>query len=212
MLITISGLDGAGKSTLIGLLKSGLERRDMRVSVSHMYRDVGAFAFGKVMLEKFTRADDAGGLKRGFGRGAVNIFARSLVWNQSLRMLVYPLDLLIFVFYRLYVEGVKRHVLIMDRYFYDTLVDLSAGRRSRAARFLSRLTPTPCVPILLDINPGEAFARKGEHTIPSLERRREAYKNVFPNGGRGLVLEAGEDIADNLLAVESAVLKRMDGR
>lgn len=210
MLITFSGLDGAGKSTLVRLLKASLERRDVPTTVSHMYRDVGVYALGKSVLKKLkrraARTEASGGQTAGRG------FAAGVVWNKTLRTLVYPLDLLIFVGYRLYVEGVKGHILIMDRYFYDTLVDVSTGRRGRVARVLARLTPTPSVPVLLDISPRQAFARKGEHSVNYLERRREAYKRVFPNGGRGLMLEGERDVRENLLAVESVVSERMAGR
>ena len=208
MLITFSGLDGSGKTTLVGLLRASLERRDVRATVSHMYRDVGVYALGRALVRRLGRR--AGGGTPG-PSGAAGP-APGIIWNKSLRLLVYPLDLLLFACYRLYVEGVKRHVLIMDRYFYDTLADVSIRRgHPRAARILARLTPTPSVPVLLDITPAEAFARKGEHTLSFLEPRREVYRQVFPNGGRGLVLEAGREAGENLRAVESAVLERLRG-
>jgi thymidylate kinase len=212
MLITFSGLDGAGKSTLVKLLKASLERRDVPATVSHMYRDVGVYALGKAALEKLSGRAARGEVSAATTATTGSGFARGMVWNKTLRTLVYPLDLLIFVVYRLYVEGMKGHILIMDRYFYDTLVDVSAGRGGRIARVLARLTPTPSVPVLLDISPGQAFARKGEHSVNYLERKREAYKHVFPNGGRGLMLEGERDVRENLLAVESVVCERMGGR
>jgi len=217
MLITFSGLEGAGKTTLIGLLKPSLERRGVRVRVSHMYRDVGVLAVGRAALGRLgrgrrgragARADEAGGAARRRTAGA----ARGLAWNGTLRAFVYPLDLLVFALYRAYVEGVRGSVLIMDRYFYDTLADVAAGGRPRVARLLARLTPTPSVPVLLDISAAEAFARKGEHALAFLEGRRGVYAQVFPEGGRGLVLEAGREAGENLRAVESAVLERMGRR
>src|SRR3712207_6045786 len=104
MLITFSGLDGSGKTTLVRLLQASLERREVRATVSHMYRDVGVYAFGRALVRK---------LGRGGGADADGARACHVVWNKSLRLLVFPLDLLIFAGYRLYVEGVKRHVLIM---------------------------------------------------------------------------------------------------
>src|SRR2546422_8557850 len=45
MLITFSGLDGAGKSTLIASLKAALEERKRPVTVLHMHRDIGLYAW-----------------------------------------------------------------------------------------------------------------------------------------------------------------------
>jgi thymidylate kinase len=209
MLITFSGLDGSGKTTLVRLLQASLERRDVRATVSHMYRDVGVYALGRALFGRLGRR--ARGAESGRGRGGGS--APEIVWNRALRLMVYPLDLLLFACYRLYVERWKRHVLIMDRYFYDTLVDVSFRRGdSRAARVLRRLTPTPSLPVLLDISPAEAFARKGEHGLQFLESKRSAYASVFPNGGRGLVLEARGDVRETLSAVEAAVMERIQGR
>ncbi|HWS87563.1 MAG TPA: hypothetical protein VN282_11405 [Pyrinomonadaceae bacterium] len=209
MLITFSGLDGSGKTTLGRLLQARLERRDVRATVSHMYRDVGVYALGKALVKRLGRRAKRAESGRDKSSGSAPV----IVWNRSLRLLVYPLDLLLFACYRLYVEGVKRHVLIMDRYFYDTLVDVSFRRGdSRAARILHRLTPTPSLPVLLDISPGEAFARKGEHGLQFLESKRAAYASIFPNGGRGLVLEARGDVGETVSAIEAAVMERIQGR
>lgn len=208
MLITFSGLDGAGKTTMVDLLRASLERRGRRATVSHMYRDVGTLALAGALVKRL-------GLRAGVRRPGAKQAARAaprFVWRGSLRLAVYPLDLLVFACYRLYVEGFKRHVLIMDRYFYDTLADVSfEGGPSRPARLLARLTPTPTLPVLLDISPAEALARKGEHTMQFLEGKRAAFKSVFPNGGRGLVLETRAGAGETLRAVESALRERAKG-
>ena len=45
MLITFSGLDGAGKSTLVRWLQQTLEREHRRVVVFHMNDHVGVYAY-----------------------------------------------------------------------------------------------------------------------------------------------------------------------
>ena len=216
MLITFSGLDGAGKSTLVEWLRGRLEGRDRRVSVYHMYYDVGLFACGRVLLDKVrggrTTAKGAG---RAWGRdgrrlaGAARL-GRAVAWNKTLRLCLYPLDLLIFLGCRLYVEKLRRRVLIMDRYFYDTLVDVGGGRRDFGARLLSRLTPTPHVPVLLDVSAEEAFARKGEHTLDYLERRRRLYQQLFSTRPRAVVLANCGDPEAARRALEKVVLERLD--
>jgi hypothetical protein len=64
----------------------------------------------------------------------------------------------------------------------------------------------------LDLSPEEAFARKGDHTVAYLSRRREAYRTFFPNGGRGIVLDAGGDEDTTTRALERVVLERMGTR
>lgn len=93
--------------------------------------------------------------------------------------MIYPVDLLVFLVYRLYVEKLSNRVLIMDRYFYDTLVDVSTDRTRLWTRLLERLTPTPTVPVLLDITPEESYARKGEYSVEYLRRRWAGYNGVF---------------------------------
>ena len=133
-----------------------------------------------------------------------------LVWNKGLRFLIFPLDVLMFLGYRFYVEKINHQVLIMDRYFYDTLVDVSDGRReTRGVRLLSKLTPQPNVPVLVDISPEEAFARKGEHSVDYLSRRRISYQEFFPKNGGAVVLAGGDDLKTTRSRLEQIVLERM---
>ncbi|MEO6055333.1 MAG: hypothetical protein ABIQ49_00695, partial [Gemmatimonadales bacterium] len=103
----------------------------------------------------------------------------AVVWNKPLRRWIYLLDLAVFLCYRTVVEKLRGRVLIMDRYFYDTLVDVSDGHRWGWVRLLKLITPTPTIPVFLDIGPEESFHRKGEYSVEYLTRRYLAYKQVF---------------------------------
>ena len=222
MLITFSGLDGAGKSTLIERLRKKLEEQDRRVSVLHMYRHVGLYACGRYVLVAFcgdgvefgpkAEGDAPAPSRRGRLGAAATRLGSAVAWSKTLRLCAYPFDLLIFLGYRLYVERLRGRVLIMDRYFYDTLVDVAAGGGLRGARLLARVTPTPHVPIYLDISPEQAYARKGDHTVAYLGRRRDAYRRLFPAGRRGVVLDAGGDADSTMHALEQVVRERMEAR
>jgi hypothetical protein len=181
VLITFSGLDGAGKSTLIEWLRASLEREGRAVAVLHMNDDVGVYAYVR-------RARDL--VFRLLGRpvpqpqtspatGSLRGLRNALVWSDLIRRCLYPVDLVIFAMYRLVVEKLAKRVFIMDRYFYDTLVDLSEGDHRRGNRLLKRLTPTPDVPVLLDVPPERAFGRKGEHGLNHLRQRWSAYQTVM---------------------------------
>lgn len=201
VLITFSGLDGAGKSTLIEFLTTTLEGRSQPVTVLHLNDQVGVYAFLRGVRNRLRGAREdalAPGAPdpksqklqrpalRGL-RGALSRLRTALLWNKGLRRLLYPLDLAIFACYRAYLEQARGRVLIMDRYFYDTLVDLTNGRLGPWTWLLERITPRPTVPVFLDITPEESFRRKREFTIEYLSRRADAYRRVFdrvPNAVR----------------------------
>lgn len=189
MLITFSGLDGAGKSTLIEWLRTSLEEQRRPVAVFHMNEHLGLYAYlrvirdlvlgpqpqvipGKASVESLDQP-------RSRTRRALRRVRNAVVWNKPLRRWVYLLDLFVFLCYRAVVEKARGRVLIMDRYFYDTLVDVSDGRGWFWVRLLERITPTPTVPVFLDIGPEESYNRKGEYSVEYLRRRYLAYKKVF---------------------------------
>ncbi len=211
MLITFSGLDGAGKSTLIEWLRTELERRSRRVAVFHMNDHVGVYAYLRAIRD---RVQPRRAPPRPAGPAATTPLTRGLVavrnaviWNKSLRRLLYPIDLAVFWVYRLLVEKLRGRVLIMDRYFYDSLVDVSNGRGTRWLRFLARLTPTPDLAVFLDISPEESYARKGEYSVEYLRARWRHYRAVAPWVRTALVLD-NRDLAHTQRILTRALEER----
>ena len=212
MLITFSGLDGAGKSTLIEWLRAELERRARRVAVFHMNDHVGVYAYLRAIRDGLRRRHvDA----QPSGPTATTPLTRKLVaarnaliWGKALRRLLYPFDLVIFWMYRLYVEKLRGRVLIMDRYFYDSLVDVSNGHGTRWVRFLARLTPTPDLAVFLDISPEESFARKGEYSVEYLRARWRHYRTVAPWVPSALVVD-NRDLATTQRQLTRALEERL---
>jgi len=184
MLITISGLDGAGKSTLIERLQTGLERRGRRVAVRHMTDDIGVYACLRSARDALLpAAARRNGRAQRPATGAPSLARRvrnAIIWNKAWRHLVYVVDLCLFWGYRLYLERARRQILIMDRYFYDTLVDVADGRHWGLLRLLARLTPTPDLSVFLDTSPEEAYRRKAEYPLAYQRARWTAYQRVRP--------------------------------
>jgi len=212
MLITFSGLDGAGKSTLIEWLRAELERRARRVAVFHMNDHVGVYAYLRAIRDRLRPTgaprppgDPAGPTPL---RGRLGAVRDAVIWNKSFRRLLYPIDLVVFWVYRLYVEKLRGRVLIMDRYFYDSLVDVSNGRGTRWVRFLARLTPTPDLAVFLDISPEESFARKGEYSVAYLRARWQHYRTVAPWVRSALVVD-NRDLADTQRILARALEERL---
>jgi hypothetical protein len=210
-LITFSGLDGAGKTTLIRWLEIELRSRRHGVAVTHLNDDIGVYAYLRALRDRLAgrprgEADPPRLARRTSGIGGLR---DALVWSKMLRRALYPVDLLIFLCYRVYVEKLRRRILIMDRYFYDRLVDVADGTGWRLLRLLARLTPTPDLPVLLDISPEEAYARKGEYTVAYLRERNAAYHRVFPWVSAAVRVPARElEVAKRVLAV--AVRERIE--
>ncbi|MGH7515387.1 MAG: hypothetical protein ACREOQ_20985 [Gemmatimonadales bacterium] len=194
MLITFSGLDGAGKSTVIRRVQETLEARGRPAVVRHMTYDLGVLATAMTVHIRLLgvaghgrrgerRSGHASGTSAAGGAAAATSRWRRLrsaiVWNKPLRRAIYLVDLMIFSVYRLYTERVRRRVLIMDRYFYDTLVDVAEPGGWRWARFLLRITPVPSLAVFLRTTPEEAFARKQEFSVEYLTRRSLVYQRVL---------------------------------
>ena len=221
MLITFSGLDGAGKSTLIEWLRTALEDQQQPVVVLHLEHDLGVYASARWLrdglehLVRGGRSNGAGGQEAASiarPRGGIAMLARrirnAVVWSKIIRRLIYPIDVLVFLCYRGYIEGIQRRVLIMDRYFYDILVDVSGGRRWGWIRLLKLITPTPTLPVLLETSPEEAYARKGEYSVEYLRNRWTAYRHVFPWVRTGFRLR-NDDPGAARAALRQAVLDRV---
>lgn len=221
MLITFSGLDGAGKSTLIDWLCRELERRDRPVTVLHMPDSVGVYAGLRIVRDGLRRlahrpSGRASNRPRWMGpqrapglRGLPGRIRDAVLWSKPVRRMLYPLDLLIFLAIRFAVETVRRRVLITDRYFYDTLVDIADDGRWFWVRLLERLTPLPDVPVFLVVSPEESYARKSEYSISYLTRRSVAYGAVAPLVPSAVVLHNGT-VDETRRALAQALRERLD--
>lgn len=221
MLITLSGLDGAGKSTLAEALKASLERDGTPAVIFHMNKDVGLYAYLRNIRDAFkgqrstpasptvTPADNSAPREPGRAKRALLDLRRRIIWNKPLRRWVDLGDLALFLVYRLYVERIRGRVLIMDRYFYDRLADQADGRRWKYLRWFSGITPVPDVPVLVEVSPEEAFGRKGEYSIESMALRRANYREIFgwvPNS----VILPNDDLEAAVETLEQIVRSRMN--
>src|SRR2546422_2057799 len=214
MLITVSGLDGAGKSTLIERLQTGLEQRGRRVAVRHMNDVVGVSACLRSARDALLpAAARRNGRAHRQATGVPSLARRlrnAIIWNKAWRHILYVADLCLFLGYRLYLERARRQILIMDRYFYDTLVDVADGRHWGLLRLLAWVTPTPDLPVFLDTGPDEAYRRKAEYPLAYQRARWTAYQRVRP-WIRTAVTLSNADLQSASATLHGLVMDRIGG-
>jgi hypothetical protein len=226
MVITFSGLDGAGKSTLIAWLAGELTRRHHPVTVLRMSDGVGVYAALRAARDTLRRLFGvhreraegrghepsrprwAGPPPAGGVAGFAHRMRHAILWSRPLRRALYPVDLLVFVALRFYVATIRGRVLLTDRYLYDVLVDVADEGRWFWVGLLERLTPAPDVPVFLDVSPEESYARKGEYSVPYLARRSAAYRYIAPFIPTALVLP-NADLDETRHALTRAIDERL---
>jgi thymidylate kinase len=208
-LVSFSGIDGAGKSTQIEILRDRLRQAGFRVSLLAFWNDVATLTrvreFSGHTLFKGEKG--VGAPDKPVNRRDKNVKS----WYMTaVRFALYFLDA---VSLRLVVASKKRtgaDVIIFDRYLHDELANLSLNNRiSRIyARLLLALTPQPDVAYLLDANPTQARERKPEYPVDFLHENRAAYLTLSAIG-RGMTVIAPLPVAEAADQVLHEALKKL---
>ena len=224
MFITFSGLDGAGKSTLIASLKTALEKRNYRVTALTMYGQVSLYGIirrvreqiikiaGKAVSEKVAKDEFSSASK--FSKdetpqyGPFQRLVVSVLRKNSIKRCVFVLDLFVLLIFRLYLEKIKNHIFILDRYFYDFLADVADENRWLYIRIFLLIAPTPDVPIFIDVSPENAFYRKGEYSVEHLKNRLQIYMHIF-QWIEGVVSIPNNDLNQTMCRIEEVVMKKL---
>jgi thymidylate kinase len=211
LLISFSGIDGAGKTTQIENLKDWLSQAGIQVELIRFWDDVALLRqFREWAGRKLFRGDEGIGTpERPVARRDKNV--RNW-YTPALRLFLCSLDAvgLTIAVAKLRLRRAAA-VIVFDRYLYDQLANLNLENRGvkNVVRVVLRLTPRPTIPCLLDADPVLARARKPEYPIDFLRQNRQSYL-VLAEMAEMAVVSAGstEEVTRNVRRAIMSKVKR----
>ena len=173
--ISFSGVDGAGKSTIINHVKENLEQRFRKKVIILRHRPsilpiLSAYIYGKEKAEK--RAADT------LPRQGNN----SSIISSLFRFTYYLTDFLIGQFVVWFKYTLRGHVVLYDRYYFDFIED---PKRSniRLPRWFRKVfykfIYKPSINVFLHASPDLILSRKQELSLGEIQQLTSSYKNLF---------------------------------
>jgi thymidylate kinase len=174
-IMTFSGVDGAGKSTIIENVKEILEGKYRRDVVVLRHRPsilpiLSSFRYGREKAEQKTTET----LPRQ-GKNENRL-------NSLIRFSYYYFDYLLGQFFVKAKYVWRGNIVIYDRYYFDFIVD---GKRSNIQlpkvipTFLYRFVSHPSLNLFLYANPETILKRKKELDAESIDELTSNYKTLF---------------------------------
>jgi len=188
VIISFSGIDGAGKSTQIAKLLNCLQDAGLAVRQLTFWDDVVVLSrFRADVSHKFLQGEGGVGTpEKPVNRKDKNVRA----WYLTLpRCVLHFLDSVSLRQKLSRARASAADVIICDRYIFDQLATLPLERPwARAyARLLLKVAPIPDVSYLLDVDPEIARARKPEYPLDFMHQYRASYLRLRDIGGMALI-------------------------
>lgn len=194
ILISFSGIDGAGKSTQIEKLRSYLADAGVPVRELTFWDNVVMFprlrsGFSRVVLQS---DGSVGTPDRPANRNDKNAQSWPLLLGRAALYIFDVINLRRIVAQAASQDG---GVIIFDRYIYDQLaaMPMDSWLARSYARMLLKLSPRPDLSYVLDAVPEEARARKPEYPVDFMQRQRKSYMRLHRMAGLQIIPAGGPE-------------------
>jgi thymidylate kinase len=215
-LVALCGIDGVGKSTQAAHLAAWARERGLKADVLWCRWDPLLARPAIRLLNRYSSRPAANGgggsatthdRRRGLKQRVLSVAPLRVAW-RGLMVLDYGLRTSVRV------RRARRRVdlLVLDRYWHDVIVDLSAGgEMAKPPRLLTLLLPRPDRVLVLELPEEKAIQRQpDELDLTHLRQRRRLYGVVAREPNAELVDASGTE-ADVGEAVLAAAMPAIPG-
>ena len=188
VLLSFSGIDGAGKSTQIISLRTQLQDAGFRVHLLAFWDDIAMLRHSREVMSytAFKGERGVGAPDKPVNRQDKNVKAWYLT---AARWFLYFLDAVSLSIKVASVTPASADVIICDRYTYDELANLTLDNAlvRGYAHALLKFVPKPDIAFLIDADPVQARERKPEYPLEFLQVNRATYLEIARMAGMTVV-------------------------